>query len=406
MIAHHKIRQARKIKGMSQATLADMSGISHSIIAKLESGVIDETTTSRSIAAIAKILNIDHQSTLPNRYMKGVDFSKGFKFIDLFAGIGGIRLAMQEAGGTCVFSSEWDKQAQNTYEDNFGERPHGDITKIQAKDIPEHDLLAAGFPCQSFSIIGERKGFADTRGTLFFDIERILRENRPYAILLENVKNLVSHDQGRTFRTIIFKLEELGYHVYWKVLNGLNFGIPQKRERIVIVGFLEDLSFEFPAGGNRTRLKLEDILENDQDVDPSYFLSEKMRNKYKNKTPPVMELGRRTIWHENKSGNIGIHDYSCALRANASYNYLTVDGKRRLTGREMIRLQGFPDTFRIPDSYAHTRQQAGNSVVVPQFIEVAKSIVQSIALKNQSVNTTSKITIRRSYNTTQLELAV
>ena len=405
MLAHHKIKQARSIKGLSQADLADLAGTSRSVIVELESGTPNKATASHIVASVAEILNIDYKDAIPERRAEEVDFSKGFKFVDLFAGIGGIRLALQEAGGKCVFSSEWDKEAQDTYEKNFGERPHGDITKIKTTSIPDHELLAAGFPCQSFSIIGERKGFADTRGTLFFDIERILREKRPYAVLLENVKNLVSHDQGRTFETILIKLKKLGYHTHWKILNGLDFGIPQKRERIVIVGFLEDIAFKFPTGRDLTRVKLEDVLENDSDVDRSYFLSERMLDKYKDRAPHAINLGYRTIWHENKSGNIGIHDYSCALRANASYNYLTVDGKRRLTGREMIRLQGFPDAFQIPKSYAHARQQAGNSVVVPKFIEVAKSIVNSISPKDRRKRVRMYEIGRKKNEVMQLELA-
>src|SRR3989344_902259 len=160
-----------------------------------------------------------------------------FTFIDLFAGIGGIRIAFDNVGGRCVFTSEIDEYSQKMYENYFGEKPHGDITKIDAKDIPDHDILTGGFPCQAFSIIGGRRGFADTRGTLFFDVERILKEKRPKAFLLENVRNLTTHDGGRTFEVIKEKLQALGYFIHYKVLNGLNFGVPQKRERIIIVGF-------------------------------------------------------------------------------------------------------------------------------------------------------------------------
>ena len=152
-----------------------------------------------------------------------------FKFIDLFAGIGGIRLGFQSQGGECVFSSEWDKHAQDTYEANFGEQPDGDITEIEPSDIPNHDILLGGFPCQAFSICGEQKGFSDTRGTLFFNIEQILKIKKPYAFMLENVKNLKSHDKGRTFKTIINHLENLGYFVHHTVLNSLDFGVPQKK---------------------------------------------------------------------------------------------------------------------------------------------------------------------------------
>ena len=168
------------------------------------------------------------------------------KFIDLFAGIGGIRLALERAGSECVFSSEWNEEAQNTYEANFGDRPHGDITKIKNEEFPEHDILAGGFPCQAFSIIGDMKGFADTRGTLFFEIERILRARQPRAFLLENVKQLTTHDGGKTFKVILDKLDRLGYFVHWKVLNAMDFGLPQKRERVIIVGFKENHPFQFP----------------------------------------------------------------------------------------------------------------------------------------------------------------
>jgi len=301
------------------------------------------------------------------------------RFIDLFAGIGGIRLGFEQAGAKCVFSSEWDEAAQETYEANFGERPIGDIAKIDASNIPDHDILAAGFPCQAFSIIGERLGFTDTRGTLFFEIERILAAKKPKAFLLENVKQLVSHDNGMTFKVILEKLENLGYFIHYKILNGLDFGVPQKRERVIIVGFIDNHPFKFPSYGNGRALTLADILEPDKSVDKKYFLSEYMRDKLEEKVPnPPRGL---TVWHENKAGNIGIHKFSCALRANGSYNYLMVNGKRRLTPREMLRLQGFPDSFKIVVSDTHARKQAGNSVVVPKIAAVAKAITQALSQK-------------------------
>jgi len=184
---------------------------------------------------------------------------KNLTFIDLFAGIGGIRLGFESAGGRCVFSSEFDADACKTYQANFGEYPSGDITKIDAKDIPDFDILLGGFPCQAFSIIGKKEGFNnETCGTLFFDIERILKEKRPKAFMLENVKNLTAHDNGNTFKVIIKHLKALGYNVYSKVLNALDFGVPQKRERIIIVGFLDNVKFDFPAPipkSKRKRLK-------------------------------------------------------------------------------------------------------------------------------------------------------
>jgi DNA (cytosine-5)-methyltransferase 1 len=302
-----------------------------------------------------------------------------FSFIDLFAGIGGIRIAFERNGGKCVFSSEWDKHAQDMYESYFGERPYGDITQIHESSIPDHDILTGGFPCQSFSICGDMKGFSDTRGTLFFDIERILKEKQPKAFLLENVRNLKSHDNGRTLKVILEKLDDLGYFVHHKVLNGLDFGVPQKRERIIIVGFKENYPFEFPTNGIGNVKRLEDILESENNIHEKHFLSEKMRNKFSNKMPnPPHDTA---IWHENKSGNIGVHPFSCALRAGGSYNYLTVNGKRRLTPREMLRLQGFPDDYKIVVSDCQARKQAGNSVVIPKIEAVAKAITEAMQKK-------------------------
>jgi len=308
-----------------------------------------------------------------------VQIDNGFKFVDLFAGIGGIRLGFESVGGACVFSSEWDRHAQRNYEENFGETPFGDITEIDPKDVPDHDILLGGFPCQAFSICGDQKGFEDTRGTLFFNIEQILQVKRPYAFMLENVKRLLTHDSGRTFTVILDHLESLGYTVYYKVLNSLDFGIPQKRERIIIVGFQDAINFEFPDGSNLHKKKLEDILENHEDVDPSFFVSDEIYKKRINRLKKQPKTP--TIWHENKSGNISPLEYSCALRAGASYNYLLVDGKRRLTPKEMLRLQGFPEIYQNVVPYTQIRKQLGNSVTVPVISEVARSMVNAIRKK-------------------------
>lgn len=307
--------------------------------------------------------------------------SNDFTFIDLFAGLGGIRLGFDRAGGKCVFTSEWDEAAQDMYENHFGERPHGDITKIDEKTIPDHDILTGGFPCQAFSIIGGMRGFADTKGTLFFDVERILKEKQPKAFFLENVRNLVSHDQGRTFKVIKDSLTQLGYFVHYKVLNGLDFGVPQKRERIMIVGFKENYPFEFPTKGAGVPKTLADILEPDDQIDRKHFLSDYILGKLKRQLQEQGKEGTRrpTVWHENKSGNLGIHPFSCALRASGSYNYLVVNGERRLTPREMFRLQGFPDTYQIIVSDQQARKQAGNAVVVPQMEAVAKAMIEAMS---------------------------
>ena len=307
-----------------------------------------------------------------------------FLFVDLFAGIGGIRIPFEELGGKCVFTSEWDKYAQDTYEANFGNRPAGDITHFDPSDIPNHDILLAGFPCQSFSIIGDKKGFSDTRGTLFFNIESILSKKKPEAFLLENVKQLRSHEKGKTFKTIIDKLNRLGYHTFSTVLNALDFGLPQKRERTFIVGFKRNLQFYFPNPICKEP-KLEDILEPDDMLDPSLFASDSIVKKRMAalKKKPMYP----SIWHENVAGNISPLQYSCALRAGASYSYLLVNGIRRPSPRELLRLQGFPDTFKIVVTYTQIRKQAGNSVAVPVIKAIAKQMLKSLSEgKPNSIN--------------------
>ena len=301
-----------------------------------------------------------------------------FTFIDLFAGIGGIRLAFESAGGTCVFASEWPEAAQKTYAQNFGHVPYGDIQAIPSIEIPDHDILTAGFPCQPFSIIGQGLGFADTRGTLFFEIERILRDKQPQALLLENVKQLTSHDKGRTFAVIMDKLKSLGYFVHSAVLNAKDFGLPQKRERIFIVGFKENHKFSFPSQPiDGKYLRLADVLEADETVDSKYFASDYIVEKRQKAV-----IGKRvfypSIWHENKGGNIGVNAFSCALRAGASFNYLLVNGKRRLTPREQLRLQGFPDTFKISGNETEIRRQTGNSVPVKVVEAIAHQMVEAM----------------------------
>lgn len=305
-----------------------------------------------------------------------MDWSK-FTFIDLFAGIGGIRLGFESVGGECVFSSEFDEDACKTYEANFGEHPSGDITKIEASEIPDFDILLGGFPCQAFSIIGKKEGFNnETCGTLFFDIERILKEKRPPAFMLENVRNLTAHDGGNTFRVIKEHLEALGYHVYAKVLNALDFGVPQKRERIIIVGFLDDVKFAFPDPVPvEERKTLKDILETD--VDAKYFVRDAIREsrlaRLKDKDYP-----KPYISHENMAGSITPHPYSSALRAGASANYILINDERRPTEREMLRIQGFPDTYKIVVPYSKVKHQCGNSVAVPVIEAVAKQMLTAL----------------------------
>jgi DNA (cytosine-5)-methyltransferase 1 len=303
------------------------------------------------------------------------------RFIDLFCGIGGFRLAMEqvcrEQGITPegVFSSDIDPDAQATYAVNFGEQPAGDITQISAEDIPDHDLLFAGFPCQPFSIMGDLKGFEDARGTLFFEIARILEAKRPRAFVLENVKQLRGHDGGRTLTRIMETLRELGYQAEYRVLNALNFGLPQKRERVIIVGFREPTQFlwSFPTV---PMTPLSQILESE--VDSFYYASDGIRQNRLTKREGKKQFDELTIWHENKGGNVSAYPYSCALRAGASYNYLLVDGERRLTEREQLRLQGFPDWFQLVGNYTTARKLTGNAVPVPMIAAVLRLVVESL----------------------------
>ena len=305
---------------------------------------------------------------------------KSINFIDLFCGIGGFRLAIDGIAhetnltARCVLSSDIDSECQKAYEGNFGDRPIGDIKKVDADTIPDHDLLLGGFPCQAFSIIGQMRGFADIRGTLFFDIARILKAKKPSAFILENVKLLTGHNQGKTLKRILETLRGLGYHTDYRVLNALKFGLPQKRERVFIVGFKAAdafSKFEWPEGGF-PMTSLKEILE--KHVPRKHYASERIRLRRFSKLQPTAEP---TIWHENKAGHVSAYPFSCALRAGASYNYLLVNGERRLTPREMLRLQGFPESFKIVCNDSQMRKQAGNSVPVNLVRAVAEKVFEA-----------------------------
>ena len=260
------------------------------------------------------------------------------RFVDLFCGVGGFRIAAERAAALlgadtrCVLSSDIDDACQCAYAANFGEKPLGDIAKITADSIPDHDLLLAGFPCQPFSIIGHRKGFEDTRGTLFFEIARILEAKKPKAFVLENVKMLKGHNGGQTLSRIMEALRDLGYTADYQVINALDFGLPQKRERIFIVGFQNKCPFIWPEGDVRMT-PLSAVLE--KNVSKEFYASERIRQSRLARHAPTSEP---TIWHENKSGHISVYPYSCALRAGASYNYLLVNGDMRLTAHLQIGL--------------------------------------------------------------------
>lgn len=322
-----------------------------------------------------------------------------FKFIDLFAGIGGFRLAMQSLGGKCVFTSEWDEQAKKTYEANFGEVPFGDITKEETKKfIPDRfDVLCAGFPCQAFSIAGRRGGFEDTRGTLFFDVAEIIKRKRPKAFFLENVKGLRNHDKGKTLSTILNVLrEDLGYYVPEpKIINAKDFGVPQNRERIFIVGFRNDLGisdFTYPDALDQV-VTFEEVKEKEP-VSAKYYLS----------TQYLKTLKEHKSRHENKGNGFGyeiIPDDGIAnavvcggmgRERNLVYDFRLEDftpvthirgevnrlGIRKMTPREWARLQGFPDDYVIPVADASAYKQFGNSVAVPAIKATAERIINEI----------------------------
>ena len=315
---------------------------------------------------------------------------EGYAFIDLFAGIGGMRLAYESAGGHCVYSNEWNKYSQQTYYANFGVQPDGDITKVEASSIPDHDILVAGFPCQPFSIAGVSKkqslgratGFEDkTQGTLFFDICRILKAKRPKAFMLENVKNLCSHDKGRTFKVIQESLSELNYKIFFEILDGKHY-VPQHRERIVIVGFDmerygEDIDFKFDLKPLDTPPVVRDILENN--VDNKYTLSDKLWDYLQNYAAKHREAGNGFGFGIAPLDGI-TRTISARYYKDGSEILIAQEGRnpRRLTPRECARLQGFPDAFKIPVSDTQAYKQFGNSVVVPLMGEVAKLVVHKL----------------------------
>lgn len=315
---------------------------------------------------------------------------EGFSFIDLFAGIGGMRLGFERAGGHCVYSSEWNKYSQQTYFANFGEQPEGDITQVDAADIPGHDILVAGFPCQPFSIAGVSKknslgratGFADkTQGTLFFDVCRILKAKRPKAFLLENVKNLCSHDRGRTFKVILESLDELGYSVYYAILDGQNY-VPQHRERIIIVGFDkyrygEDTEFEFALTPRIPKPVMRDILE--PEVADKYTLSDKLWAYLQNYAAKHKAAGNGFGYGIAPLDGIS-RTMSARYYKDGSEILIAQERKnpRRLTPRECARLQGFPENFKIPVSDTQAYRQFGNSVVVPLIENVAKLVINKL----------------------------
>lgn len=388
------IKNKRERLGLTQKEFADALGMPKFGDRTLRRWENEETCPSN--LEMQAILNFPENPPFPNPTV-----SK-FTMIDLFAGIGGIRLAFQKQGGAAVFSSEWDKFAQKTYKANFGDTPTGDITLVDPKSIPSHDILLGGFPCQPFSQAGLKKGFEDTRGTLFFNIAQILSEKRPRAFLLENVKQLKGHDKGRTLKTILQVLEDLDYEVFVDVLKANDFGVPQKRERIFIVGFRRErnilndshtnskgeniqIEFNFPKPlGIPT--KVGDILA--ENVDEKYTISDKLYEGHL----------RRKREHKEKGNGFGFslftEDSPYTNTISARYykdgSEILIDqgdkNPRKLTPRECARLQGFPEEFIIPVSDSQAYKQFGNSVSVPVIEAIAKNMITSLEKYTNEIN--------------------
>lgn len=322
---------------------------------------------------------------------------KNYTFIDLFAGLGGFRLSLESLGAHCVYSSEWDEPVRKVYEMNFGDKPHGDITKINEKDIPDHDILCAGFPCQAFSISGKQLGFEDSRGTLFFDVARIVKEKKPKVVFMENVKNFASHDGGNTLNVVKTIMEEMGYTFYFKILNSVNFGIPQKRERIYMVCFRNDLhikNFDFPKSIKLEKY-VEDYLITEEDLVKNLYIdrediyyNEIEDNQYSNKT---IRLG---IVNKGGQGERIYSTKGIAITFSANGGgvfsktggYLVNGKPRKLHPRECARLMGYPDSYKISESNNQTYKQLGNSVVIDVLQYISIEIANALNENNVKIN--------------------
>lgn len=373
------IKEKRVNLGLTQKDFADALGFGRNGERTLRRWENGETSPSK--IELNAIMNFAANTPFPNVPEEQADFT----FIDLFAGIGGIRIPFSNLKGRCVLSSEWDKFAQKTYRLNFDDTPLGDITKITNEEIPNFDILLGGFPCQPFSQAGLKKGFSDTRGTLFFEIERIIEAKRPKAFMLENVKQLKGHDKGRTLKTITEHLEKMNYEVRTKVLRAADFGVPQNRERLFIIGYdknllskNEEYTFSFPVPP-KYPVKVGDILESK--VDLKYTISDKLYEGHL----------RRKQEHLIRGNGFGfsLFDANSPYTNTLSARYykdgseILIDcgkGKnpRKLTPRECARLQGFPDNFIIPVSDTQAYKQFGNSVAVPVVEAVANMMIEEL----------------------------
>jgi DNA (cytosine-5)-methyltransferase 1 len=328
-----------------------------------------------------------------------------YKFIDLFAGIGGFRLGFESLDFECVFSSEIDEHAKEVYKLNFGDTPFGDITKIDENQIPNHNVLVAGFPCQPFSIAGEKKGFCDTRGTMFFEIERIIKGKKPKAVVLENVKHFKNHDKGNTLKTVILSLENLGYTVSWQVLNAKDFGVAQNRERTIIIASLNGIKFDFSKLKKQKPIFIKDILEKNGDFE---YLKENEYTIIDN--PKVQKSGLIFVGYRNKKirtkgikentinlsrvhkqpnriyDSNGTHPTLSSQESSGRYFIYHNNRVRKLTLKECFRLMGFPDNFKLFGSKAKLYNRIGNSIVVPLVKKIAKEIKKQILEEKKSFN--------------------
>jgi len=314
----------------------------------------------------------------------------GYTFIDLFAGLGGFRLALESLGAKCVYSNEWDIPAQEVYKANFGETPEGDITKVDEKTIPDHDIICAGFPCQAFSISGKRRGFEDSRGTLFFDVARIVKEKKPKVVFMENVRNFAMHDGGRTIEVVKNTMEELGYSFNYKVLSATDYGVPQKRERVYMVCFRNDLGvtdFKYPEPFKLTKHVEDFLLKDDEEVEklyvdrPDTYYNDTVDDTYSDKTIRlgiVNKGGQGERIYSTKGIAITFSAYGGGVFAKTG-GYLVNGRPRKLHPRECARLMGFPDSYIMSKNRLQAYKQFGNSVVVDVLQYVAMEI--GLALK-------------------------
>lgn len=364
--------------------LEDCNGFSQRCLELIEMGLekMNECDNQNELGVCNTLPSCDNSDIYDDtkyEQLENCSTDESIKFIDLFAGIGGIRKGFEDSKTKCVFSSEWDKYAAKTYEANYGEKPHGDITQIHEDDIPDHDVLLAGFPCQPFSNIGKREGFLhETQGTLFFDVLRIINKKQPKMFLLENVKGLLTNDNGNTFRTIIESLETLNYSVFHDVLDAQNFGLPQRRERVVIVGFHPDIKvndFIFPQGDISNRKPISSILEHNP---KGYSISKHLQKSYlfkKNDNKPQL-----VSFDSDIQVNTLVASYHKIQRLTGTFVKDGETGVRLFSESELKKLMGFSDDFIIPVSRTQMYRQFGNSVAVPMIKAIADAMKAKLRL--------------------------